>query len=85
MLYVLADAYCIRHVSCLFISSVFWQIVQIAKPIILDWMIDQLEQTSEWTRRAFKLEVAYLQSDFLLFLIFFFMFKGNMYKKKKKA
>ncbi|TYK19438.1 DUF810 domain-containing protein [Cucumis melo var. makuwa] len=33
-----------------------YPIVQIAKPIILDWMIDQLEQTSEWTGRAFKLE-----------------------------
>lgn len=66
VLYVLVDAHCIRHVSFLLISSVLWQIVQIAKPIILDWMIDQLEQTSEWTGRAFKLEVGYLQMIFLV-------------------
>lgn len=35
----------------------FGQIGEVAKPIILDWVIAQHERILEWTGRAFDLEV----------------------------
>lgn len=39
------------------LPSFFGQIGEVAKPIILDWVIAQHERILEWTGRAFDLEV----------------------------
>lgn len=47
----------VRLICCFPTSLSFWQIVEVARPIILDWIIAQHSRILEWTGRAFDLEV----------------------------